>query len=127
MSRSFWRNLLRVAGALAVLAAVMPAWHYEGGAVRTRGEADHVKALPNTMPGRTEFRLGIEDSPLFRYTKETTLEELPDGGFKGRRVERGLIGWRSWSAASLALGVLLFVVASRIRPKPEPEGPKPPG
>jgi hypothetical protein len=78
---------------------------------------EHLRANPQDMPTRTDVTLGWQPSPLFRYRSRSSLTDR-DGAISVEQSVSAKVGWLSWSALTLAVGVGLFWLAKRLKPKP---------
>lgn len=114
-TRDLGRRVLYVLGVLAFFLAVQPYFQVWTGGTADAAMLDHLQAHPDDMPSAEEYRFGWAHSPLAHYRSERTLT-VQDGAYSVSRKSETTIGWRSWSAVTLAAAVGLFWVGGRLRP-----------
>jgi hypothetical protein len=118
MSKRSARSALLVAAVAAIVLGSFPGVEQTQGGVNGQAMLDHLNVFPDERPGQTRVTLGVPFSPLLTYHNTKILTER-NGSFDATQSLGWEINWLSWSAALLALAFVLFVLASRLKSKPE--------
>jgi hypothetical protein len=121
LTRRLLCRLLNLLGGIAVLLALAPDLRYQSGGTLNQARMEHVRANPSDMPYTNVIRLGWAGSPLFRYHSEKVLVESADG-VTSRHTTEAAVGWLSWSALTLVVGVVLLGAARRLKPVQPADG-----